>query len=100
MADLVRSYRGIKIDVSAVIENGCTVETVRFIYDSQVYAFRGAYGNAQRAAERQIARLLGMTLCPHCDDVTCPEAPVCSFCYARMYGQNRVGGEIPAGVDW
>lgn len=97
---ITRTYRGITLNVSSVIERAVTVETITFLYGGRPFEFTGAYGNAQRAVERHICRLLGLTTCPNCDDVTCPELPICSACYARGYGNERAGGEVPAGVDW
>jgi len=97
---LTRVHRGIPMDVASTIQNGCTVETIQFEFNGKPFKFVGAYGNAQRAAERAIHRELGLTTCPNCDDVTCPELPICSACYARGYGSERFGGEVPAGADW
>lgn len=95
-----RTYRGVTLTVTSVIQQGVTVETINFAFNGKPFEFTGAYGNAQRAAERAIHRELGLTLCPNCEDPTCPELPICSACYARGYGNSEFGGEVPAGVDW
>jgi len=95
-----RTYRGITLNVASVIERSVTVETITFECNGKPFEVKGAYGNAQRAAERAIMRTLGIHFCPRCQDETVKELDICSACYASGYGQNRFGGEVPAGVDW
>ena len=94
------TYRGIPLTTTSTVDHGVTVKTVSGICQGNSFSFTGCYGNAERAAERHISRLLGITLCPNCGTDTIPEMPICSSCYAGDYGSPRFGGEVPAGVDW
>lgn len=53
-----RHYRNVELTVTSVIENACTVETITFAVNDEVFTVRGAYGNAQREAESIITRNL------------------------------------------
>ena len=47
-------YRGTALVVTSAVENACTVETISFTINDEAFTVRGAYGNAQREAERII----------------------------------------------
>lgn len=96
-----RFHQGVEMSVESVVVNGCTQDTIQFSVNGKDFKFVGAYGNAQRAAKRAINRELGLTVCPVCGIVTCPEAPTCSACYAREgYGHECNGyDEFPRGLD-
>ena len=90
-----RQFQGITLYVESETVRGVTVETISFMLNGKAVAFRGAYGSAQRAAERAIYGGLNISVCQSCGTPLANPGS-CDWCYSPA----RFGGEVPAGVDW